>query len=54
MKNLMKCFTWFIAFYGADTWTFQKIDRKYLGSFEIWCWDGYKINWTNRVKNEGI
>jgi len=51
----MKCFTWSIAFYGADTWTFRKIDQKYLESFEIWCWGKMdKISWTNRVKNEGM
>ena len=51
----MKCFTWSITFYGADTWTFQKIDQRYFGSFEIWCWGRMdKVIWTNRVKNKEI
>jgi len=51
----MKCFIWSIAFFGAHTWTFRKIDQIYLGSSEIWCWGRMdKISWTNRVKNEGI
>ena len=24
--------------YGAQTWTLHKVDKKYLGSFEMWCW----------------
>jgi hypothetical protein len=31
-KKLAKC-------YICDkTWTLRKVDQKYLGSFEIWCW----------------
>jgi hypothetical protein len=26
---------WSIALYGAETWTLQKVDQKYLESFEI-------------------
>jgi hypothetical protein len=35
-KMLFKCYTWIIALYGAETWTLQKIDRKYLESCEMW------------------
>jgi hypothetical protein len=32
-------YIWRIAFCGAETWTFQKIDKKkYLESFERWDW----------------
>jgi len=24
--------------YGVETWTLQKGDQKYLGSFDTWCW----------------
>jgi hypothetical protein len=24
--------------YGAAAWTLRKVDQKYLGSFEMWCW----------------
>jgi len=41
--------------YGAETWTPQKGDQKYLGSFEMWCWRRMaKISWTDRVKNVGV
>jgi hypothetical protein len=36
-KKLVKCHTWSIALYGAETWTLWKVDQKYLESVEIWC-----------------
>jgi hypothetical protein len=30
-----------------------KVDQKYLGSFEMWCWRRMgNIGWTDRVRNE--
>jgi hypothetical protein len=29
-KNLLKCYIWSIALYGAETWTLRKADQKYL------------------------
>jgi hypothetical protein len=41
--------------YGAETWTFRKVDQKYLESFEMWCWRRMeKISWTDRVRNEEV
>jgi hypothetical protein len=34
-KKLVKCYTWSIALYGAETWTLWKLDQKYLESFEM-------------------
>jgi hypothetical protein len=34
-KKLAKCYIWSIAFYGAKTWTLQKVDQKYQVSFEM-------------------
>jgi hypothetical protein len=46
---------WSIAFYGAKTSTFQKVDQKYPESFEIQCWRKMrKISWTNHVRNEEV
>jgi len=40
-------------FYGAETWTLWKIDKKCLESFEMWRWRRMeKISWTDRVRNE--
>ena len=44
-----------MALYGAETWTLQAADQKYLESFETWCWRRMeKINRTDRVKNEVV
>ena len=38
--------------YCAENWTLQKVDQKYLESFEMWCWRGIeKISWTDHVRN---
>lgn len=34
-NKLLKCNFYSTAFYGAETWTFQKVDKKYLESFKI-------------------
>jgi hypothetical protein len=34
-KNLLKCYIWSMALYGAETWTLRKVDQKYLESFEM-------------------
>jgi hypothetical protein len=40
---------------GAETWTLQKADQKYLESFETWCWRRMeKINWTDHVRNKEV
>jgi hypothetical protein len=36
-KKLVKFYIWSIALYGAQTWTFRKVDQKYLESFEVLC-----------------
>jgi hypothetical protein len=41
-----------IATFGAETWTFLKIDQIYVESFEMLCWRKMeKISWTHRVRN---
>jgi hypothetical protein len=41
--------------YGAETWTLRKVDKRNLGSFEMWCWRTMtKISWTDRVRNEEV
>jgi hypothetical protein len=37
-KKLVKCYTWNIAVYGAETWTLRAATQKHLESFEMWCW----------------
>jgi hypothetical protein len=54
-KKLLKYCIWSTALCGAETWTLQKVDQKYLGSFQIWCWRRMeKISWTDHVRNEEV
>jgi hypothetical protein len=51
-KENRKCYIWDMALYGAETWTFLKIDQIYVESFEMLCWIKMeKITWTQRVRN---
>jgi hypothetical protein len=37
---------------SGETWTVLKVDQKYLGRFETWCWRRMeKISWTDCVRN---
>jgi hypothetical protein len=54
-KKLVKCYIWSMALCGAETWTLRKMDQKYLGSCEMWCWRRMeKISWTDRVRNKEV
>jgi len=50
MEKLVKCHIWSIALCGAETGTVRAVDRKQLGSFEMWCWRRMeKVSWTDHV-----
>ena len=50
-KKLVKSYIWSTAFYGADTWTLQKVDHIRTESFEMWCWrELEKMKLTNGVE----
>ena len=54
-KKLVRCYVWSISLYGSDTWTLRKLERKYLESFEMWCWGRMeKIKWSEKVSNEQV
>jgi len=38
MDGLGKCYIWSTAFHGTETWTFRKVEQKYLKTFEMCCW----------------
>jgi hypothetical protein len=40
--------------FSAENGTLQKVDQKYLGSIEMWCWKRMEISWTDRVRNEEV
>jgi len=51
-KKLIQLNIWCTALYGAETWTFQKVDQKYLEGFEMWCWRRIDRSLTCCVKYE--
>ena len=51
-KELVKCYIWSIALYGAETWTLPAVDQKHLENFEMWCCRRMeKISWSDHVRN---
>ena len=54
-KKLVRCYVWSIVLYDSETWTLRKLERKYLESFEMWCWRRMeKIKWSEKVTNEQV
>jgi len=54
-KNLVKCYIWSVALYGAETLTLRAVDQKQLESFQMWYWRRMeKIHWTDHVRNEEV
>jgi hypothetical protein len=54
-KKLLKCYTWSIVLYGAETLMLRAVDQKHLESFEMWCWRRMeKIFWIKHVRNEEV
>jgi hypothetical protein len=52
-KELVICYIWCLALYGAETWTLRAVDQKHLESIKMWCWRRMEqVSWTNHVRNE--
>ena len=44
-----------VYIYIYISWTLRVADKKYLESFEMWCWTRMeKISWTDHVRNEEL
>jgi len=51
----VKSHIWSITFYGAETWTLQKIDHNFLASSVMWfCRRVKEISVTDRVRNKEL
>ena len=50
-KKSVKCYILRICPYGAETWTFWKLDQKYLARCEMCRWRRLEVSWTDRVRN---
>ena len=36
-KRLFKCYIWWRARYGAESWTLRNAYQKYMENFDRWC-----------------
>src|SRR5215471_15367467 len=44
-----------IVSYGCEGWTMTAKDKKYIDSFELWCWRRIlRVPWTARRSNQSI
>ena len=41
-KKLVKCYIWSMALYGAETWTLQTADQKYLKVLKCGAREGWR------------
>ena len=41
--------------YGWESWTIKKVERRRIGTFELWCWRRLlRVSWTTRRSNQSI
>ena len=54
-KELVKCYIWSMALYGAENWTLRATDQKHLEGFDMWYWRRTeKISCPDYVRNEKV
>jgi hypothetical protein len=54
-QDIVKCYIWSVAMYGAETWTLRAGDQKHLESVDMGCWSRREKNsWTDHVRNEEV
>jgi len=53
LRKVVKCYNWSIACTLMQLETLRKLDHKYVGRFEMWCWRRTEeISWTDHVRKE--
>ena len=50
-KKLKQCYIWSTALCGAVIWILERADQKYLEVSKCGAGEGWKISWTDRVRN---
>jgi len=54
-KRLIKVYLWSIGLYRWESWVLNKVEQKFLESFEMWCWRRmFRVSWTERSTNENV
>lgn len=48
--KFLKTYIWCIARYGCETWTIEKLNRKRVEAFKMWCYKKMlRIQWIEKV-----
>ena len=44
-----------VTYYGCESWTVKKAERRRIDAFELWCWRRpLRVPWTGRRSNQSI
>ena len=53
--RLVKAMVFPVVMYGWESWTIKKVERRRIGTFELWCWRRLlRVPWTARRSNQPI
>ena len=53
--RLVKAMVFPVVMYGCESWTVQKVERRRIDAFELWCWRRLlRVSWTARRSNQAI
>ena len=53
--HLVKAMVFPVVMCGCDSWTLEKVERKRIDAFELWCWRRLlRVPWTARRSNPSI
>jgi hypothetical protein len=52
-KKILNCYVFSILNYGCECWTWNKMMRKKVNAFEMWCYRRMlKISWKDKITNK--
>ena len=53
--RLVKAMVFPVVMYGCESWIVEKIERRRMDVFELWCWRRLlRVPWTARRSNQSI
>ena len=53
--RLVKVMFFPVVMYGCESWTVNKVERRKMDAFELWCWRRLlRVPWTARRSNQSI
>ena len=53
--HLVKAMVFPVIMYGCESWTINKVERRRIDAFELWCWRRLlRVPWTARRSSQSI